>query len=122
MSITLKGTVDYTFINTYMHTAKNFDKNVARYEDLTKTYKMYKNKGPTFIGGDFNARLQGKEDQGDNEKLIGNNLFNPESLREQLDTGVNENKCQFVEFIQKLYRKAASAAHVRMQARCCLRT
>ena len=99
MSITLKGTVQYTFINTYMHTAQNHISNDQRYSKLNTLYKSLKNKGPTYIGGDFNARLQGKEDQGETNRLIGNHLFHPKSLRGHFHESMQENKSKLIEFV-----------------------
>ena len=57
MSITLDGPVLTTFINTHMETAENHEKNEYRYSKLTELRKKYGKMGPTFTGGDFNARI-----------------------------------------------------------------
>ena len=84
-----------------MHTAQNHISNDSRYSKLNTLYKSLKNKGPTYIGGDFNARLQGKEDQGETNRLIGNHLFNPKSLREHLHESMQENKNKLIEFVSE---------------------
>ena len=51
MTITMKGKLPHTFINPYMYTAENCDKNEKRYELMTAEFDKHKNKGPTYTGG-----------------------------------------------------------------------
>ena len=58
MSITLRGAVQTTFINTYMYTAENTENNSYRYITLKAHYIKYKKYGPTFVGGILTHALQ----------------------------------------------------------------
>ena len=43
MSVTLRGAVHTTSINTYLYTAENCEKNVDRYDKLGELYKQTQN-------------------------------------------------------------------------------
>ena len=58
MYLILDSTLPIHFINTYMPTSvENSDIKETAYENLQNTFDKLKNKGPTYIAGDFNARL-----------------------------------------------------------------
>ena len=59
ITLTLKSTLKVKNINTYMPQADrpNEEKDKV-YQQTRKELRKHKNKGPTYIGGDFNARLQ----------------------------------------------------------------
>ena len=58
MYITIDGTIQVNLIVAYMPTAIDpIELKDKAYEELQDTYDKLKNKGPTYIVGDFNARL-----------------------------------------------------------------
>ena len=91
MTITLRGIIPTTFINTYMETAEHHEKNRNRYELLKKTFNKYKNKGPTFTGGDFNAKISNELDN-DGVSCIGEFTFDQEHVDTTLDETMQENR------------------------------
>ena len=100
MAITLRGTVTYTFINTYMYTASNPEKNPKQYKQLTTMYHKYKKGGPVYIGGDFNADIQSTDRSSEN-KMVGGHTFDKGNEKTLTDTAMMANRDEMVEFCSK---------------------
>ena len=98
MSITMRGSLEYSFINTHLHTAEHTERNQPRYNALSQEFSNLNRKGPTYIGGDFNARIH--ESEGfDNELTVGPHLFDKNNPRLHLfDAGMTENRLLLLEF------------------------
>ena len=58
-SLTLRGTVSINIISTYIPQAgRELSERTSMYDLLEKEYKKCRHDGPTYILGDFNARVQ----------------------------------------------------------------
>jgi exonuclease III len=99
MSISLRGTVTYTFVNTYMHTSAHPDKNPALYKLVSSTVNKYKAGGPVFIGGDFNADIQSTDIS--INKIVGPRTFDKEHEHTLTDEGMISNKDELIDFCTK---------------------
>ena len=126
MKIHLRGqAVTTTIINVYMYTAENTDRNGPMYERLEKHVRKDSLNGPTYTGGDFNARIQCEEGQGD-ARCIGPHTFDKagadltptiaeqgklENRRHMLDHCVRSNQTILHTWFQKPDNKLATWRH-----------
>jgi len=78
--MTLYAAMPITFISAYAPTAdKTTEQKEKFYKPLIKEIEKAKKKGPVYIGGDFNARVQMKANP--EEYGIGYHVFDPEKSR-----------------------------------------
>ena len=71
ISVTLRGKLPNTFIITYMPQAERPEEEKEEtYEALEREFIRHKNKGPTFVIGDMNARIM-KAKTNSEELVIG---------------------------------------------------
>ena len=96
ISITLGYSIPVSFISTYMPTASaETEKKDKHYKALYKVQTDLQKKGPTYTGGDFNARVQIK--QSDEENCIGQHTFDKANITlATQDDGVVENRNYFI--------------------------
>ena len=67
------------------------------YEILKNKQKKHQNKGPTYVMGDFNARVQNRTDEG--ESMVGPHTFDREnSTVEGQKEGVADNRQRFLTY------------------------
>lgn len=79
MTITLNAKLPLTIINTHIPHAERPDtEKDDAYRNLDIAFRKQKNKGPTFVVGDFNARLLEARSNWERE-YIGRNTFEPET-------------------------------------------
>ena len=97
MAISLRGTVTYTFSNTYMHTSAHPDRNLALYKQLNNIVKRYKAGGPVFIGGDFNADIQ-SIDGNREDMIVGPHTFDRKNENAIKDSAMLANKSELMDF------------------------
>ena len=103
ITIRLKGTLPITIINTYPPQADrpNEEKDKA-YNNLQEEIRRYHKKGPTYIGGDFNARLRTANNEIE-EQIIGKNTFEPKNGEqvEDMSENVQNNRERLIELCQE---------------------
>ena len=102
MWITLGYVTPITFMNVYFYTAAH---STAEKEglvtEITQEYKKKCRKGPTYLAGDFNARVQTR--MGDHEQCIGQHTFDKRKITlETQDEGVKENRRMFISMCMQL--------------------
>jgi len=98
ITITLNYTLPITFIGVYAPPSERTKKEKEEfYKVLKKEWQKHKAKGPTYILGDFNARVQKKLSI--NEYGIGNHTFNPTNITlENTTDEVLDNRKHFIDF------------------------
>ena len=80
MAITLKGTVNISFINIYAYTATaTQEQKELLYKQLKASQIGLRKQGPVYTMGDFNARIQ-KADNTQEEKVIGQHTFDKQNI------------------------------------------
>ena len=110
MSITLGYVMPITFISVYSPTAtKNYtlEDKQTHYNNVRKTFSKHKANGPTYIMGDFNARVQKKLNA--SETSIGNHTFDKYGDRigeRALDYPTRENREIFIGFCNEILCRA----------------
>jgi len=101
ITLTLYATMPITFISVYAPTAdKTTEQKEQFYKALIKEIEKAKKKGPVYIGGDFNARVQMKANP--EEYGIGYHVFDQEriTLEDQLEP-VAENRELFINMLNQ---------------------
>ena len=101
MTITLGHIMPITFINNYSPTATNYtiENKTEHYDNLKRTFQKHKSKGPTYIMGDFNARVQKKLNE--QERCVGEHTFDKHRDRigeRAIDYPTRENREMFIHF------------------------
>ena len=101
MHITLNATLPITIINTHIPQAERpEDEKLQIYNDLRHIINKCRNKGPTYLIGDMNARIQKAEGRMERE-CIGPNTFEPESARVGTQSeNVQQNRDLLIELCQ----------------------
>ena len=103
--VSMGYTMPVTFVNTYFHTAAHStqEKNEL-VNEITKVFRKSQRKGPTYLCGDFNARVQVK--LGEREQCIGSHTFHKERVTLELqDEGLKENRRLFISMCTNLQSK-----------------
>ena len=99
MYITLDGTLPINIINTYMPTSvESIETKEKAYEQFQNTYDTLKGTGPTYIVGDFNARLiyPGNSTE---EEIMGNfRMYDNKEEMRRLREPMLENRELLVQF------------------------
>jgi len=101
ITMTLYAAMPITFISAYAPTAdKTTEQKEKFYKPLIKEIEKAKKKGPVYVGGDFNARVQMKANP--EEYGIGYHVFDPEkiTLEDQLEP-VAESREMFVNMLSQ---------------------
>ena len=79
MYITLKGNLQITIINTHIPAAdRPQDEKYDIYKQISQLLRKRKNKGPTYLAGDMNARIQ-KAQTDEESRYIGEHTFEPDT-------------------------------------------
>ena len=99
MYITIGGTLPINIIVVYMPTAVHqSDEKDKCYNILQDTYNEFKNKGPTYIIGDFNARMIYPNNDKEEETIGKYTMFENKEPMDKLTEGMLENRELLVQF------------------------
>ena len=91
----------FSIINIYApHSARSDEIKGKFYKQLSACYKRFKNKGPTMVMGDFNAR-PGKPLTADERTVIGNHTLFPHYDPSAESEGVRANRDLLLQFCLK---------------------
>ena len=96
ITLTLGYSIPISFISAYMPYAyKDSEDKEFQYNEFNEHQIQLQKKGPTYTGGDFNARIQRK--QGTSEQCVGQHSFDPHNnTLAQQDENIVENRNLFI--------------------------
>ncbi len=100
--IMIKGRMPTTLIGAYMPQAGRTEEDREKtYDTLGKVIKQYKGRGPLYLLGDMNARIQ-KAEGGMEKEHIGKYTFEPETAQRARDRSlmVRENRDKLITLCQ----------------------
>ena len=98
--ITLKEILPITIIGTYLPQAGRPEEETNGVQELLeKEIRKYKGRGPTYICGDMNARIQKAENKME-KRHIGNHTFEPESTPRIRTDMVQRNRSRLINICQ----------------------
>ena len=102
MQIKLKGTCNINLINIYMPQANRAEEEKeAVYKKLDEITSKTKGKGPTYILGDWNARMQ-KQQNSEEAQVFGKWTLEPEKTKvHELSEEVQWNRNRAIQFCRK---------------------
>ena len=115
MYITIGGTLPINIIVVYMPTAVHqSDEKDKCYNTLQDTYNKLKNKGPTYIIGDLNARMIYPNNDTEEEIMGKYTMYENKEQMEKLTEGMLENRellaqlttANDMELINTMYKKS----------------
>ena len=109
MHITMNATLPITIINTHIPQAERPEEEKHQiYKEIRHILCKCRSKGPTYLIGDMNARIQKAEGRSERE-CIGPNTFEPESARVgNQSENVQQNRDLLIELCQEPTPRRAS--------------